>query len=223
MTKSNFVARRRIIIPTIFAFSLGCGSLLAAPDAQKTSRIDPQLRQELSSRVKQDQDARKAMIAIMQKLNISDDAKLKAKTPVLFKRVEDIDRQNLTWMKKVVEDKGWPGKSLVGKSGAHDAWLLVQHADQDRPFQKKCLELMAAMLPNGEVDKTDYAYLVDRVLVGEGKKQLYGTQTKIVKGDCIPDPVEDEANLDKRRKEMGMMPMAEYLGMVRKMYLGEKK
>jgi hypothetical protein len=197
------------------------GLAVAAP--RSSLQQEPGLTSELARRVKTDQDARKAMIAIMQKLNISNDAKLKAKTPDLFKRVEDIDRQNVAWMKEVVEDKGWPGRSLVGKSGAHDAWLLVQHADEDKPFQKKCLKLMAAMLPNGEVDKTDYAYLVDRVLVGEGKKQLYGTQTKLVKGDCIPDPVEDEANLDKRRKEMGMMPMAKYLEMVRKMYIGGRR
>ena len=112
---------------------------------------------------------------------------------------------------------------MVGKVGAHNAWLLVQHCDEDKPFQKKCLKLMEALLPKGEVDKSDYAYLMDRVLVGEGKKQLYGTQTKIINGDIVPDPVEDEANLDKRRKEMGMMPMAEYVKMVRKMYLGDRK
>jgi hypothetical protein len=75
----------------------------------------------------------------------------------------------------------------------------------------------------GEARGDDLAYLTDRVLVGEGKPQRYGTQTKIIDGEVKPDPMEDEAHVDQRRAALRMMPMAKYLVLVRKMYLGDKQ
>ena len=94
------------------------------------------------------------------------------------------------------------------------AFLLVQHADADKEFQKKCLELLKEAVAKKQALPTDYAYLTDRVLVGEGKKQLYGTQLMPKDGKLVPQPIEDEANVDARRKELGLPPLADYLKMV---------
>jgi hypothetical protein len=54
--------------------------------------------------------------------------------------------------------------------------------------------------------------LEDRVLVGEGKKQLYGSQ--VVAGpDGLPrlHPIEDPENVDERRRAIGLPPLEEYL------------
>ena len=56
----------------------------------------------------------------------------------------------------------------------------------------------------------DVAYLTDRVLVNEEKKQLYGTQFWMVGGKMVPRPIEDEAGLAARRAELGMISMEEY-------------
>ena len=66
------------------------------------------------------------------------------------------------------------------------------------------------------------AYLQDRVLVGEGKKQKYGTQTTEVDGAFRPSPIEDEEHVDERRKTLGMLPLAEYLKQVEAMYRPKK-
>jgi hypothetical protein len=126
------------------------------------------------------------------------------------RRMARADRQNQARLKKIVARHGWPGKTLVGKKAAHAAWVLVQHADNDRAFQKRCLALMKAV-PRGEVEPQDLAYLTDRVLVGEGKKQLYGTQLRGEKGVFKPLPIEDEKKVDKRRAAVGMPPLAQYL------------
>src|SRR5205085_1172028 len=78
--------------------------------------------------------------------------------------------------------RGWPGKSLVGVDGANAAWLLVQHADQGRAFQKRCLPLLEAAVKKGEATGVQLAYLSDRVRVGAGEKQVYGTQFRTVDG-----------------------------------------
>jgi hypothetical protein len=38
-------------------------------------------------------------------------------------------RENAEWLKGVISEHGWPGRSLVGENGSDAAWLLVQHAD----------------------------------------------------------------------------------------------
>jgi cephalosporin-C deacetylase-like acetyl esterase len=179
---------------------------LARPVASSEVK-DPALRKELLDRVKTDQTARMKLI--------------EAGNPPpanLFKEMMEADTVNRTWLKGVIEKRGWPGKSLVGEDGAHAAWLLVQHADADLSFQTKCLDLLKDAVKAGEATGTDLAYLTDRVLAAEGKKQIYGTQLELKDGKLVVKPVEDPDNLDKRRKEVGMMPMAEYLELAGKMY-----
>ena len=120
-----------------------------------------------------------------------------------------VDRQNTEELRAIIKQYGWPGRSLVGQRGANTAWLIVQHADHDRAFQKQCLKLMVAA-PAGEVAPEDMAFLTDRVLLAEGKKQRYGTQFKKVGGHYVPQPLEDEANVDVRRKKLGLSTLAEY-------------
>jgi hypothetical protein len=124
---------------------------------------------------------------------------------------------NTKWLKGVVERHGWPTNRLVGADGARAAWLLVQHADADPEFQRRCLELMAK-LPKNEVSQSNLAYLTDRVLLAEGKKQLFGTQFTAVDGKWKPRPLEDEANVDKRRAEAGLPPLAEYIKLIEQEY-----
>jgi len=121
-----------------------------------------------------------------------------------------LDEKNTERMKEIVSEIGWPTASKVGKEGAHHAWLLVQHADHDVDFQLHCLELMKEASAN-EVDKTDIAYLEDRVRVNQGRGQLYGTQFMQKNNQHIPRPIEDEKNVDKRRSEVGMGPLQEQI------------
>jgi hypothetical protein len=64
--------------------------------------------------------------------------------------------------------------------------------------------------------------LSDRVLNAEGKKQLYGTMIFVKPdGTFAPNPIEDEANVDKRRAELGLQPLAEYIRRSNKAILGK--
>jgi hypothetical protein len=54
--------------------------------------------------------------------------------------------------------------------------------------------------------------VTDRLLVmKDKKKQLYGTQLTPKDGKLVPQPIEDEANVDARRKGLGLPPLADYL------------
>jgi hypothetical protein len=122
-----------------------------------------------------------------------------------------LDARNTETMRRVISQFGWPYTSVVGEKAADGAWLLVQHADQDPVFQKECLKLMLEAAKKGEAKKSNIAYLMDRILVRESKKQKYGTQFRISKTKrIISCPIADRKNLNKRRKQMQMGTYEDY-------------
>ncbi len=145
----------------------------------------PQIASELATMVKVDQE--------MREKNLSD--------PEHWD--DEVDKRNTERMRQIISEIGWPSVSKVGKSGANDAWLLVQHSDHDPAFQRQCLELMKA-LPENEVEKRDVAYLEDRVLLKETGFQTYGTQFDQTEGKHVPKPISEPENVDERRNKMGL-------------------
>lgn len=211
-----------------FAILLLATAIVKADETPKSKLVkEPELRLELLQRVKSDQKARTALIEWMKdRGGIVDKARLtaeeKGEQAKLSHAVEQADKANTEWLGKIIEKHGWPTHSLVGKDGAHAAWLLVQHADAEPMFQRKCLDMMSKA-PKDEVAPIDVAYLTDRVLLSEGKKQLYGTQFTSSAGKWEPRPLEDPANVDKRRAEVGLQPLAEYAKMLESLYGGASK
>lgn len=127
---------------------------------------------------------------------------------------EAVDAENLTWLKSHLHKrKSWPGYSVLGEKGSHDLWLMIQHCDRDRPFQRYALELLGKAVKAKQASGKDLAYLTDRVRVGQNLPQVYGTQLSSAGGWLHPQAIEDEANVDKRRAEVGLGTMAEYLKM----------
>mgnify|MGYP003545000465 CR=1 FL=1 len=114
-------------------------------------------------------------------------------------------------MEEIIRQHGWPGKSLVGDEASLAAFLIIQHADYE--YQKKYFPLINEAKKQGEIDPRHVALLEDRILMREGKKQIYGSQLKRNEktGKYEMWPVEDEENLDKRRAAVGLEPIAEYL------------
>jgi uncharacterized protein (TIGR03067 family) len=173
---------------------------------------EPALRAELLAMMKEDQAARVRMPELMRKKAAGEDVDGELKD--LMTKGTAIDAKNTARMKEIVEKYGWPGASLIGNDGSLAAFLLVQHADRDRAFQQKCLPLIAAAVKAKEASPQHLAYLTDRLLVAEGKKQVYGTQLRQADGKLEPAPIEDEANVDKRRAEIGLAPLADYIKQV---------
>lgn len=129
---------------------------------------------------------------------------------------EATDTTNTARMKEIITEHGWPSQTAVGQDGAMSAWLLVQHADKDPQFQRQCLELMQQAVAVGEASGSNFAYLTDRVRVGDGQPQIYGTQNRVVDGKVISAEIEDAARVDGRRAAVGLGPIAEYLASMNK-------
>src|SRR3954454_5674174 len=128
-------------------------SLPKTPPAQNES-----LRQELLTMFQLDQKVRIEGLQALHKQGVTVGQIPSFGDPkvflALFKQtfsmivVDDAHRRRLN---EIIDQHGWPGKTLVGAEGANAAWLIAQHADIDRAFQQKCLEKIKAM-PRGEVE-----------------------------------------------------------------------
>jgi len=159
--------------------------------------MNDQLHDELMARMEKEQNLRGALI------DNPDDIQL-------LMRMAEADAQNTMWLDEVIQQQGWPTKSLVGEDGAQAAFLIVQHSPAPQ-FQKKCLELLERAVKQNEADIINLVYLTDRIRTFEGKPQVYGTQGQTnADGLIIPFPIEDEEHVDERRKAIGLEPIAEY-------------
>ena len=206
--------KRLAFLSVCFLFLFSASSRFA--QSRDDGRVKlPALRKELLERLERDQAIRNEMI---QKGVTNIDASLAV-------RMTGIDSANTARMKEIVKQYGWPGPELVGVDGTEAAFLLVQHAEH--AFQKEMLPMVEAAYRQKKLQGQDYALLLDRVLVGEGKPQVYGTQTKRFdqwKGhEPVFEPIEDEANVDKRRAEVGLPSLAEYRSMLKQMYFPKDK
>jgi hypothetical protein len=185
-------------------------TFLATPSAAAPPVADPALREELLKREEEDQAIRNELIS----------KGVEQPDKSILARMTEIDAANTERMKAIVQQHGWPSRKLVGSDGAHAAFLLVQHADP--AFQKEMLPLVEKAYKSGSLSGQSYALLLDRVLVREGKPQMYGTQAKPFEewkdGQVAAMPIEDEANVDKRRAEVGLPPLSEYLKMMKQVY-----
>lgn len=124
--------------------------------------------------------------------------------------IKQIDVNNTRRISEIIDKDGYPTIDKIGVEASDALWLLVQHADLDRDFQIKCLELMKK-LPNGNINKKNIAYLEDRVRVGMGKLQLYGTQFhRREDGKLVLRDIEDIDNVDRRREEMNLGTLDKY-------------
>jgi len=124
-----------------------------------------------------------------------------------------VDEKNRTRLKEIFKENGFPNKELVGKDAMLGIFLMIQHSDSDKEWQKSQLKNIEQAVKNGDMDGQSYAYLFDRIKVNRGEKQLYGTQFANV--DPIKKIVEladteDLVNLNIRRRKVGMMPIEMY-------------
>jgi len=88
--------------------------------------------------------------------------------------------------------------------------MVAQHSDDDPAFQVYALKLMQPLLETGEVSRSDFALLYDRVMLPLTGRQKYGTQFTCKDGAWTPEPTEDAAKLDELRGSMGLSTLSEY-------------
>lgn len=195
----------RLLAVLCFAACGGAAENDAAPAVADTSTAA--LQAELLAMGEADQAARGSLTIAT------------AADTALLARIARTDSANMLRLAELVEQHGWPERSRVGDAAAGAAFLIVQHSPSPE-FQKRMLELLRESAERGEADLGDVAMLTDRVLVHEGRPQLYGTQFHIEEGRLVPYPIADLEGLEAARRTMGLMPMTEYVQALRATFDG---
>ena len=126
-------------------------------------------------------------------------------------KVREVDSTNLIKVKNIIKTYGWPSKEEVGQMGNMAIFLVIQHADS--ATQVEYLPIMRMAVKEGKAEASQLALLEDRVALKQGRKQIYGSQigTNSETGEYYVLPLIDPDNVDKRRKEVGLQPLAEYV------------
>jgi hypothetical protein len=177
-----------------------------ANKAKEDATLDRPLATRLDQIYEEDQKYRQQIDAIEKQYGW-DSPQLKAH----FKTIRDKDSLNLIEVKKILDSRGWLGASVVGRKGNSALFLVIQHADLKT--QEQYLPGMRDAVKNGNASAGNLALLEDRVALGEGKKQIYGSQIArdASTGAYYVQPLEDPDNVDKRRAEVGLGSLQDYV------------
>lgn len=111
----------------------------------------------------------------------------------------------------ILDNHGWLGKSRVGNTANQTIWLTIQHSDLKT--QEKYLTLLKESVKNGESEGWHLAFLEDRILMRNKKKQIYGTQA-VWDNDLKKNkiwPIVDVKTVNQRRIQLGLEPIEEYV------------
>lgn len=129
----------------------------------------------------------------------------------LWQTISTIDSINLVKVINILDTRGWLGPEVVGEDGSSALFLVIQHADIQT--QEKYLPMMREAVKNGKARGSSLALLEDRVALRQGKKQIYGSQIGRDPETMIfyVSPMIDPDNVDQRRAEVGLQPLADYV------------
>ena len=131
----------------------------------------------------------------------------------IVKIIHKKDSDNIFKLNKILDEHGWPGPEVIGNQGTATLWMVIQHSDLKT--QEKYLPMIREASKKGYINQDKLALLEDRVALRQEKKQIYGTQTgrDSLTGEKYVKPLEDPDNVDKRRAEIGIGKLEDYLSL----------
>ncbi|MBQ8810683.1 MAG: hypothetical protein IJZ70_00020 [Bacteroidales bacterium] len=130
-------------------------------------------------------------------------------------KMEATDSTNLAAVSRILDTYGWP--SGLSDAANEAIFLVIDHSDLK--IMNKYIGLFHDAVEKGYLSMNDLVTMEDRMLMNAGKPQKYGTQAYSLVEDgkkvIYIWPVEDPDKLDALRKSAGLMPIEDYLEIVK--------
>lgn len=205
------------LLQLLFLFTQGCENNSKTLSETKDTGLNTQLLNEISSMSEKDQLVARNAFPPPEYPDFSQEDWENFK--------DSVYRSHTSRLKKIVDEYGYLGYDLVGKNGEKIFWLLVQHSDHDVAFQKDILELMRSEINKKNASPSHYGLLIDRILINQGKFQLYGTQVEYDEksGQAIPKKIKDSSEVDLRRDSIGLPSLKIYLNKMTELHFHMNK
>ena len=128
----------------------------------------------------------------------------------LVHKQDSVDAINVTRVAALLDSMGYPKRHDYGDSAGLATFFVIQHADIK--YQQKYLPLFEQTAKDGEIEWKNVVYMIDRVRLEKGQKQLYGTQIQPLKDPitgyltdkAVIAPIENEEKVNERRAKVGL-------------------
>ncbi|MDR6241532.1 DUF6624 domain-containing protein [Aureibacter tunicatorum] len=127
---------------------------------------------------------------------------------LIYERNHMINEEKI---KSLLNQYGWPNEEMIGERGNWTICNVLQHSDNE--VRIEYLPLMRQAVKDGKLEPRFLARAEDRIATERGDLQIYGGQMKYYPETKSFNvwPVFDPANIDKRRAEIGLGPIKEFL------------
>jgi hypothetical protein len=164
------------------------------------SQLDTGLQDQLVKMAEQNQQ-------VSQSLDKYDPENIPLTLQSVATEINNIHTQTL---KEIVTLYGWPSKKQIGEKGIKAAFILIKHSN-DLAFQQDMLPLIIQSYIDKEgIAGQDVAQFTDNISIKLGKKQVFGTQAKLIDGKVVFAPIQNMEMVDPLRAQMGMSSLLEY-------------
>jgi Family of unknown function (DUF6624) len=145
---------------------------------------------------------------------LKDDQAVREKAGCDLKKMEAADRRTAGPLKAIFDRHGVPTFDMVGVQAAKDFVVMVQH--QPPAFREAVLPKLKANVDAGQAEPGSYATVYDRTQRDQGKNQLYGQNFECSSGKALDAaPMDDASHVNARRAEMGLMRLDLYARFLR--------
>lgn len=186
--------------------SIVANTSLGQSSVQKNNILDS-IRTELLKTYDADQNSRLKLDSLFRAIP-NEESPLKQR---LRDSVHYYDSINVIKVTEIISKYRWLSPKEVGDKANLTIFSVVQHA----PFttQKKLLPVVEKALKEGKLEPSHYARFKDRMLLREGRKQIYGSQISFdhQTGEHFVAPLDDPDHVDVRRTSVGLGPLADYV------------
>lgn len=181
-------------------------TIVKANKEEAEKDLDKSLVAKLEKIYQEDQSYRRQIGEIEEKYG-RDSEEMQAHWGLINKK----DSLNLIEVKKILDERGWLGPKVIGEQGNMTLFLVIQHSDIET--QEKYLPMMRDAVKKRNANPSSLALLEDRVALRKGEKQIYGSQVGRDQetGEYYVLPLIDPDNVDKRRAEVGLGKIQDYI------------
>ncbi len=119
--------------------------------------------------------------------------------------------QTVAYLKTVITEVGWIDVERFGYAASNAAFYIAHHSS-DLPLMMTALPGVEKDALAGRTEGEDYALLFDRVQLGLGRKQRYGTQVGFDAANrAFVLSIEEPGRVDQLRESLDMMPLGAYV------------